>query len=282
MLSGGAFMETKTKKKVFNIIIDVLGGLAAIATIIEVCFGDSLIINYLSGNHKVNVSTISLASAEEYYSSKEYDITEAIYTTPQLLDDPIALNNMGYLYSSKLSTFSQDLEDTFELASSYYMASFNKGNETALSNWIILNIEKASTYENLIAALRFGYLHKDIATLKFLAYLITGETVEEQRKYYDKICSKFPSMLDEELIDLINKNTYTNTEIIQYPVYGLKKNDFTTYKMITETEQVVGQYIHNEDGQKVIDPINSNVKIANKISKRILTGYNLNEEFIIQ
>ena len=111
-----------------------------------------------------------LAQAELHYNGNHYESLIELYTSESLLDNPIALNNLGYMYSNGVY-FSQN----FNTAIHYYELASAKGSSDAVHNLIALKLHSCTTFEEVVDVLNAGYQSGDNETFLFLGSILRGK-----------------------------------------------------------------------------------------------------------
>jgi hypothetical protein len=268
------------KANTFLVITTIISLLIAA---ISLLFGDN-IVNRVKEVFNGKTSEIELLKdAEVYFFSGEYDKVKDLYNNIALKDNPIALNNLGYLYSIDLADYNDAFDETLKLASQCYLLSYNSGCNVALDNWILLNLTYPKTYSELIQALKYGYENNNIIALKYLSYIINGDIkTAKSQEFIDE----FESMTDDDIVERIKEHKYeevsTVNTAVPIPLSGLKDTDFTKYTYLDELETIVGvsSYWSTYYNEKKYEPIYAIIKYAVKCDIILDTGIDDKERFL--
>ncbi|QFJ54804.1 sel1 repeat family protein [Pseudobutyrivibrio xylanivorans] len=104
-----------------------------------------------------------LQYAENACISGNYEAAVEIYSMEKLSESPVALNNMGYLYSQGLYS-----PQNIDIADDYYDKAIKVGSDKALDNKLAMHLNNRC--EDIIEILKQGYEAGDSNTISFLNY----------------------------------------------------------------------------------------------------------------
>ena len=234
--------ETKffTKKDIKTVLLAIFSGtftaiITFFFTLKSIDYENSLeIINNNSSEIEL------LVEAQHYYDQEEYLKVLTIYNLEKLNQNPIALNNMAYMYEHGIYV-KKDIEN----ARKYYKMASTLGNSTAENNWFLFNIAYPESYENLLKILAQGYYSsntvvedfiktyycsedKDNALIYFYSLpLIEQIEVLELQMYYQKISKSDELYYGDSFIKYSElyhhpKEVTTGTEVIATLINGKK------------------------------------------------------------
>lgn len=116
-----------------------------------------------------------LRDAQNYYQIEEYSEVIHIYNMNKFETNPVALNNMAYMYENGIS-YGKNIEKARNL---YYKAS-KLGNERCVDNYILFTIKYPVSYENLLAVLQDGIKQKSEVPILFIKSYFSNENVTDQ------------------------------------------------------------------------------------------------------
>lgn len=228
-------MSKNEKRSIFEWISVI----ANIATILGLIIGVSLFVNISNNitNHNSVQNNIDLVGqnksmeeeiidAQTYFKGGQYETAKNIYTKWKNSSD-IAKVNLGFMYSNGYGA-----EVNLQEASKYYSQAYYQGNETALTNYLYINLFKPTSYEQTISALRLGYNANNEESIKFLAMLISGELSSKYSDRLKNIASEFWDLSFNEQKALLSNHTISSKEYILKPDNEKipKDTDFKTYK----------------------------------------------------
>ncbi len=203
----------KKKKPILEIVAI---GLITLCSIIFINNYDFKSEDNLKSREEIISLGIKNVEAEDYIDAAYYFSLEKVDT------DPVALNNLAHLYENGLG-ISKDLD----LASDYYHKAANLHNLEAEKNNIAFIIQHPKTYEEVISCLRKGYSIEDPSTMEFLsfyAFLLGYDKDAEDDKALAKIIM---DLSDDEIIELLDKNTYTEAIPLDY-YSGVSNSQFVS------------------------------------------------------
>lgn len=165
-----------------------------------------------------------LAKAEEYFAIKDYFKTVEIYNNSKLDTNPIALNNLGYMYENGIF-FEKDIS----VACEFYKKAADLGNAEAYENYIIIRLKNPLNYYEIISLIREGLKINSGAVNKIVGYCI--EDINEET------IEKFAALSDEEMISVISNNM-TERVVDEREIREIENNDFYSIKYVTEPKKV--------------------------------------------
>ena len=191
--------ETKffTKKDIKTVLLAIFSGtftaiITFFFTLKSIDYENSLeIINNNSSEIEL------LVEAQHYYDQEEYLKVLTIYNLEKLNQNPIALNNMAYMYEHGIYV-KKDIEN----ARKYYKMASTLGNSTAENNWFLFNIAYPESYENLLKI--FGINIKFERLKRKLSQEKVAEALEVSAVYISNVES------GKHSISLVNANKFAN------------------------------------------------------------------------
>lgn len=116
----------------------------------------------------------ALVQAEFYYDGRMYEQLIELYSSELLRENPIALSNLGYMYSKGIH-----FEKNHEVALQYYELAAGKGLKEAVHNLISLKLHNCKTFEEVVVTLEQGFDFGDYNTLLFLGSILCGKELSE-------------------------------------------------------------------------------------------------------
>lgn len=117
-----------------------------------------------------------LINAQKYYKIGEYIKAVNIYEMDKLEINPIALNNLGYMYEEGIL-----FEKNLFKAKSYYEKAAQLGNYQAMENWINFTICYPESYDELLNCLKYGYENESQVVYEFLSeYMPSADNTDER------------------------------------------------------------------------------------------------------
>lgn len=141
-----------------------------------------------------------LMQAELYYNGEKYGSMIDLYSSETLRENPIVLNNLGYMYSKGIY-----FEQNFDMAIQYYENASKKGLNDALHNLISLKLHNCTTFQDVVDVLRTGYDSNEGGTFLFLSSILensdlskTQMTAQEQKMIRTKIESFFDADIETQ------------------------------------------------------------------------------------
>lgn len=145
-----------------------------------------------------------LAQAELYYNGEQYKSVVELYTSDLLLENPIALNNLGYMYSKGIY-FDQD----FDTAVHYYELASNQGSSDAVHNLIAIQLHSCATFEEVVNVLNTGYNSGDKGTFLFLGSILQGKELSG-----DPMTVQMRSSIVRDIESFFTADAETQTSIL--------------------------------------------------------------------
>ena len=199
-----------------------------------------------------------LQKAQDYYEMEEYIEATYKYENEKLDTNPIALNNLAYLYENGLGV-AKDLDRATDL---YYKAS-QLDDEQAKENYISFVLRYPKTYSQVLKILRLGFDMRDKEIVKWLAQCGSGESFSKiSHEQYVEYADIFLGWEQDEQEKILKKYLYTETIPAEYYV-GVSNSEFTELTISKNDIQEVytGYYENREvDGKIVSVPIKTYVK----------------------
>ena len=104
-----------------------------------------------------------LARADSFYNIGDYYEVINIYKDDRLSINPIALNNLGFIYENGLG-----VDANISVAKKYFSQAAKLNNQDAIDNYMIFNIKYPYTYDDLLENLKLGYINKSEVVYKFI------------------------------------------------------------------------------------------------------------------
>lgn len=104
-----------------------------------------------------------LERALKYYDVEQYLDVINIYNLDTMETNPIALNNLAYMYEKGIF-FSVNIEKAKEL---YFHAS-QLGCQTATDNYVIISLQNPNNIDEMLAALKYGYQNNSITVYQYI------------------------------------------------------------------------------------------------------------------
>lgn len=199
-----------------------------------------------------------LQKAQDYYATEEYIEAAYKYENEKLDTNPIALNNLAYLYENGLG-IAKDLDRATDL----YHKAAQLGDAQAKENYISFVLRYPKTYSQVLNALRMGFDMRDKGIVEWLAQCGSGESFSKisQEQYVD-YADIFLGREEDEQEKILKKYLYTETILAEYYV-GVSNSEFTELAISENDPQEVftGYYENREEDGKIISvPIKTYVK----------------------
>lgn len=161
-----------------------------------------------------------LARADSFYNIGDYYEVINIYKDDRLSINPIALNNLGFIYENGLG-----VDASISIAKKYFNQAAKLNNQNAIDNYMIFNIKYPYTYDDLLENLKFGYINKSEVVYKF---------INENFNSYDDNYILLPPSQNADIFftkepgeqeKILESMTYT-TPVFDY--FGFSDSDFIT------------------------------------------------------
>lgn len=137
-----------------------------------------------------------LMQAELYYNGEKYESLVELYSSEALRENPIAINNLGYMYSKGIH-----FEQNFDVAIQYYENASKKGLDDALHNLVSLKLHSCTTFQEVVDVLRAGYDSNESGTLMFLGSILEGKDLSETKmtdQEQNNVRAKIESFFDAD------------------------------------------------------------------------------------
>lgn len=190
-----------------------------------------------------------LMQAELYYDGGKYESLVELYSSEALRENPVALNNLGYMYSKGIY-FGQN----FDVAIQYYENASKKGLNDALHNLVSLKLHNCTTFQEVVDVLRIGYDTNESGTLLFLGSILEGKDLSETKmtdQEQNIVRAKIESFFDADNETQTNilstslepwqfKNVITDTTLRKGEHLYERYSSASTTTMYTRT----GDYVH--------------------------------------
>ncbi len=133
-------------------------------------------------NESTSAETL-LAYAEKAFLAKDYKSVVQVYCMPQLQNNGIACNNMGYMFATGIY-YPVDQEQ----ADKYYDKAIKAGCEKAYENKLKMHLKNYS--DDIISLLKQGYEMGNEKVTEFIAYQMEDyETYSQEQK--ERIAKQF-------------------------------------------------------------------------------------------
>lgn len=114
-----------------------------------------------------------LEKAEKYFKIDSYIETAHIYNLEKLNTNPIALNNIGYMYENGML-----YETNIRKAREYYYKAAKLGNIEAIENYILFSLKYPISIDSTIDVIKFGYENNSYNIKNFLLEYVPNEDFE--------------------------------------------------------------------------------------------------------
>ncbi len=184
-----------------------------------------------------------LMQAELYYNGEKYESIVELYSSEALRENPIVINNLGYMYSKGIH-----FEQNFDVAIQYYENASKKGLDDALHNLVSLKLHNCKTFEEVVDVLRTGYDSNDGGTFLFLGSILEGKDLSET-----KMTDQDQTMIKAEIESFFDADNETQAEILSASLGPWKSQGkiadnvphsgggpFTQFTALGNTTQYVG------------------------------------------
>ena len=213
-----------------------------------------------------------LMQAELYYNGEKYESLVELYSSEALRENPIVINNLGYMYSKGIH-----FEQNFDTAIQYYENASKKGLDDALHNLVSLKLHNCKTFQEVVDVLRAGYDSNESGTLLFLGSILEGKDLSETKmtdQEQNNVRAKIESFFDadnETQAEILSASLgpWEYKTIISDNVPHGGGNTFEQYILLSEG------YVYNGRG------ISRTYKYDYEISTRTFLYNNLMQEHFV-
>lgn len=183
-----------------------------------------------------------LAQAELYYNGEQYKSAVELYTSEPLLENAIAQNNLGYMYSKGIY-FKQD----FDTAIHYYELAANQGSSDAVHNLISLQLYSCATFEEVVNVLYEGYNSGDRGTFLFIGSIVQGKELSDE-----PMTVQMRSSIVRDIESFFTANAETHANTLSASFGPPQSGPVFSSDVPQESGSIYEQYILNGSGS--IDP----------------------------
>lgn len=181
--------KSKSKKLFKTTISNIISG--TIVAIISVLLTHYLTLKQIQYSYNFDIVKYEegqytqeelLERALKYYNVEQYLDVINIYNLDTMETNPIALNNLAYMYEKGIF-FNVNIEKAKEL---YFHAS-QLGCQTATDNFVIISLQNPNNIDELVAALKYGYQNNSIAVYQYMEYFTYegGKSIDDFFDLYD-------------------------------------------------------------------------------------------------
>ncbi len=173
-----------------------------------------------------------LMQAELYYNGEKYESLVELYSLEALRKNPIALNNLGYMYSKGIY-----FEQNFDVAIQYYENALKKGLDDALHNLVSLKLHNCTTFQEVVDVLRTGYDSNDGGTFLFLGSILEGKDLSEI-----KMTDQDQTMIKAEIESFFDADNETQANILSTSLGPWKFKNVITDTILRKGEHLYERY----------------------------------------
>lgn len=172
-----------------------------------------------------------LLEAEMYYKMGELDKTFQIYSLDNLSTEPIALNNLAYLYENGIFV-SRDVSRAKEL----YDKAYKLGNVEVVNNWIIFNLKYPESLYNLVDNLAIAHNMGSYVPSDFISQYVDNEVAA------DELIDSLRVLNETQLLYVLSKRMYE--EQVNDGLMELIGNEFIVDRVVEtdDIECLIGTY----------------------------------------
>lgn len=178
-IATGLLKDKLSKNPQRSMLIIVLIALLSLILMVWV------VVNYIIPDGIPQNRDELISKAEELYQTKDYIESVKTLEDKSLDTDPIALNNLAYMYERGLGV-SKDLKRASEL----YEKAKNRGEGTAQKNWIVFSMQHPVSYDQIVETIKYGYEIGDEDCIRWI-YLLMGEDPEDSTLSINEVWEKF-------------------------------------------------------------------------------------------
>lgn len=156
----------KNKSIIINIVVPLVTG---IITVLATFYFNNRTIDYEHSLKQYENSMTEeqlLLKAQDYYIVGEYIKAIQLYTLDKINTNPVALNNLGYMYEKGIF-----VNKDIKLAKDYYHKAYELGGKDYYNNWFIFNVTYPDSFYSIISLLKDGNRNKCLIVEDFLNYI---------------------------------------------------------------------------------------------------------------
>ena len=190
-----------------------------------------------------------IKKAEQAFLTEDYIEALKIYKDDSLEDNPVALNNLGYLLSMGLGA-----EKDIKSGRDYYKESAELGNPVALDNYVRSVLKHPITYDEVLDALIWGHTEKCTVIDEFIENMIMDPEIVE--RYGNTTQSDFWHLSYHEILDRLKKIKREDGVILKDELSENEKGDFIGELCYRDKQVLIGYRTETQsDGNYVGKPV---------------------------
>jgi TPR repeat protein len=207
-------------------------------------------------NESMDESTL-LSYADQEFQAENYEIVVQVYSMDNLKNNPIACNNLGYMYANGIY-----FPENVELADYYYDKAIEQGDNKAFENKMALHFRICDS--SRVDLLRIGYQMGNEATINFFASHIEGysEMNDNEKAEYLNSFLNIENNKQEEFLEYFYEWKYVgkvyltfspvDSELIKYICVDIISSDSSITRVYEKWEKTcLGLELLEENMEKV-------------------------------